>query len=229
MTERGGPQRIPRPDDWRPGGPPPWLDADVAVPTMADIEELLIKRGSGRIRGRSQDGIDRRSAVLVPLYEEDGEVHVVLTRRSPNLRSHTHEVAFPGGRVDPDDATVWDAAVREAHEEIDLDPELPQRIGELDTFVTGGSMSLVTPYVARLPERPQLTPHEAEVEHILHVPLAELFLPEAWREELWHRDGVLRRITFFELHGDTVWGATGAMLRQLLALLSGVEDDVDPA
>ena len=77
-----------------------------------------------------------------------------------------------------------------------------------------------------LPERPDLWPSEAEVERILHVPLTELLLPEVWREEIWTRAGFTRPITFFELHGDTVWGATGAMLRQLLAIVTGTDDTI---
>lgn len=226
MTARGGPQRIPRPDDWQLGGPPPW--ADVAHPTVSldHVAAVLNRRGPGNIVGPTPGPDHRRSAVLVPLYEHDGEVHVVLTRRSPHLRSHTHEVSFPGGRIDPEDIDEWDTALREAEEEVALDRTLPRRIGELDSFVTGGSQTFVTPLVASLPSRPDLEPSEAEVEHILHVPLAELLLPEVWREELWTRSGFTRPITFFELRGDTVWGATGAMLRQLLAIVTGTDDTI---
>lgn len=162
--------------------------------------------------------------MLVPLYEHGGELHVILTRRAAHLRSHTHQVAFPGGRVDPDDRDHWHAALREAHEEIDLDPQLPRRIGSLDRFVVRASDSFVHPEVAALPERPQLRPAPAEVEHILHVPVDELLRDDVWREEVWTFDGVDRHVAFFELHGDTVWGATAAILRQLLVLITGVDD-----
>ena len=226
MATRGGPQRIPRPDTWELGGPPPWAQRDAHDLSLDSVEAALRRRGPGGLVGPGPRAHNRRSAVLVPLYEEDGEVHVVLTRRSPHMRSHTHEVSFPGGRVDPDDIDVWDTALREAEEEVALDRALPQRIGELDSFVAGGSQSFVTPVVARLPGRPELTASEDEVEHILYVPLRELLLPEAWREEIWVRDGLVRPITFFELHGDTVWGATGAMLRQLLAIATGTDDTI---
>ena len=81
--------------------------------------------------------------------------------------------------------------------------------------------------MAALPERPALTPAEAEVERILYVPLREFLLPEVFREELWSlHDQPPRAVTFFELHGDTVWGATAAMLRQLLAIVSAADDTV---
>jgi 8-oxo-dGTP pyrophosphatase MutT (NUDIX family) len=222
--QRGGPQRIPRPDQWHPGGPPPWAGRADGALRVADIGRALEARGAGRLRGAEPEASNKRSAVLVPLYDDAGEAHVVLTRRAATLRSHTHEVSFPGGRVDPTDVDAWDTALREAHEEIALDRALPRRIGELDSFITGGSQAFVMPLVAELPERPELVASEDEVEHILHVPLAELLLPEVFREEIWQLEGVTRRITFFELHGDTVWGATGAMLRQLLAIAVGAVD-----
>ena len=87
-----------------------------------------------------------------------------------------------------------------------------------------GSRSLIHPFVAALPGPPELVPNLAEVEAVLHVPLAQLLLDEVYREEEWTRFDVSWTITFFELVGDTVWGATAAMLRQLLALSLGVDD-----
>lgn len=206
------------------GGAAPWADVDSSLITTDHIESALAERGPAQLRGSTPAPDTRHSAVLVPLYDEDAQAHVVLTRRSPNLRSHTHEVSFPGGRADPTDVDVWDTALRESYEEVALDRALPRRIGELDSFVAGGSQTHVTPVVGVLPRRPMLSASEAEVEHILYVPLRELLLPEVFREEIWVLAGVTRRITFFELYGDTVWGATGSMLRQLLAIVTGVED-----
>ncbi len=148
---------------------------------------------------------------------------VVLTRRSPHLRSHTHEVAFPGGRREPADPDLWHTALREATEEVDLDPAIVEPVGRLDTFVTVGSGSVVVPYVALARRVPDLRPDPSEVEAIRHVPLAVLLEDEVWREEVWPIDGRDRTVTFFELEGDTVWGATAAVLRQLLALATGVD------
>lgn len=162
------------------------------------------------------------SAVLAPLYEYEGEVFVVLTRRSWDLRAHKGEVSFPGGRQDPGE-TLWETAVREAWEEIDLDRESIERIGELDHLATITSRSFIVPYVGVLPGRPDLTPNDDEVDAILHVPLAELLDPSIYREERWGIGGVSRPIHFFELVGDTLWGATGAMMVDLLARITGVD------
>jgi 8-oxo-dGTP pyrophosphatase MutT (NUDIX family) len=197
----------------------------VRTVSLAGIERALAARGPGRMRAdRSRPTESTRpSAVLIPLYEEDGVPHVVLTRRSPEMRSHTWEVAFPGGRAD-DGESAWQTALREAHEEIALDPDAVRPIGELDHFVTVGSRSLVHPMVGALGARPHLRAAPAEVDKILHVSLAELLLDEVFREERWPIGEAWRPITFFELHGNTVWGATAAMLRQLLGVSLGVDD-----
>ncbi|WP_420434363.1 NUDIX hydrolase [Candidatus Poriferisocius sp.] len=164
-------------------------------------------------------GQERRSAVLVLLYPEDGEFCVLLIRRAQHLRSHSWEVAFPGGGQEDGDDTLLATAQRETREEIGLDTGQVDVIGQLDRYVTVGSRSLVHPFVGFLPHPPAgLIPDPAEVEHILLVSTAELLSDEAWREEIWPINGVDRPITFFELYGDTVWGATAAMLRQLLTI-----------
>ena len=160
------------------------------------------------------------SAVLAPLYEHDGQTYVILTRRSAALRVHSGEVSFPGGRQEPGEHLA-DTARREAAEEIGLDPAVVDIFGELDHLATMTSNSFIVPYVAALPGRPELRPNPAEVEAVLHVPLAELLDPAHFREELWNFLDAERPIWFFELVGDTVWGATAAMLRQLLGLATG--------
>ncbi|MEM7095682.1 MAG: CoA pyrophosphatase [Actinomycetota bacterium] len=185
-----------------------------------DLLERRLSVYEPRFNERGLISRGRTSAVLIALYEVDGEPTVLLTRRSPALRSHTHEVAFPGGRHDDEDGDLVTTALREAEEEVRLDRSAVRLIGGLDRFVTGGSGSLVHPFVARLEGPPTgLVPNPGEVEAILEVPLREFLLDVVWREELWTRDlDGTWPVTFFELVGDTVWGATGNMLRQLLTL-----------
>jgi 8-oxo-dGTP pyrophosphatase MutT (NUDIX family) len=159
--------------------------------------------------------------VLAPLYDDGEQAHVVLTRRTWELRSHQGEVSFPGGRQEPGEP-LTDTALREAKEEIGLDPSLVEIVGELDHLATFSSQSFIVPFVGVLPSRPSLVPSPAEVSAVLHVPLAELLDPAIYREERWvFPDGSDRPIFFFELVGDTVWGATAAMLRQLLGFVTG--------
>lgn len=222
---RGVPQEIPRPEGWLPGEPPPWAALEDRSLTLDGILGVMDGRRPVGIRGLPR-GDEREAGVLVALYDDPagGGPHVVLTRRSPSLASHSHEVSFPGGRRDPGDPDLWATALREAAEEIGLDPRLPRLVGRLDPLVTVGSRSLIHPFVAVLPGPPTLVPNVDEVEAVLLVPLAELLEDEVYREEEWARFEVPWIITFFELEGDTVWGATAAMLRQLLALSLEIDD-----
>jgi 8-oxo-dGTP pyrophosphatase MutT (NUDIX family) len=223
---RGGDQVIPRPLNARAGGSAPWADlaAERRRPRLDDVRAALAASGPAwRSEREMLPEIDRASAVLAPLYEVDGELHIVLTRRTWNLSSHQGEVSFPGGRQDPSDPDLWETALREAREEIHLDTSGVERIGELDHLATITSRSFIVPYVGALPAgRPDTVPNPGEVGAVLHVPVAELLDPGIFREERWTFPWAEDRpIFFFELVGDTVWGATGAMLRQLLGLVTG--------
>ena len=104
-------------------------------------------------------------------------------------------------------------------------PDTVEIVGRLDRLSTFTSQSMVHPFVGLLPGRPDgLVADPGEVEHILHVPLADLLDPEAFHEEIWRfPDGHDRSLTFFEIVGDTVWGATARMLRQLLSAGLGLD------
>lgn len=221
---RGGDQIVPRPLTARGGRPAPWADLppEARRPSLDDVRRALAAAGPAQPSERElSPAIDRASAVLAPLYEEAGQPHVVLTRRTWSLRSHSGEVSFPGGGQDEGEM-LWQTALREAEEEIALDPGSVELLGELDHLATVTSRSFIVPYVGALPGRPDTTPNPAEVSAVLHVPLAELLDPAIYREERWQLPWAEDRpIFFFELVGDTIWGATAAMLRQLLGLVTG--------
>lgn len=219
---RGGSQVIPRPADVQRGGPAPWagLSSDERRLPLAHVVDAVARLGEPRpITGGAPPGA-RPSAVLVPLYEEAGETVVVLTRRAQHLRSHKGEVSFPGGRQEPGEVPT-ETALREAEEETALPPASVEVVGELDPLATFSSQSLIVPVVGRLGGRPELTAQEAEVEAILHVPLSELLHDDAYREELWRFPQGYHPLYFFEIPGDTVWGATARLLHQLLSIVTG--------
>lgn len=137
------------------------------------------------------------------------------------MRSHSHQVAFPGGRVEPGE-TPLQAALREAHEEVDLDPDLVTIIGALDVMTTiSQPMGGIYPFVGVLDRRPKLTANPDEVERVFDVALSELMEEGCYREEVWGVAGSERPIYFFELDGETIWGATARMLHEILALVGG--------
>ena len=217
--ERGGPQLIPRPSAARPGGPAPWAELDPSRLRVPVDHVLAALRSAGPpVVLPLEAEVERVSAVLVPLFEEDGQTWLVLTRRAQHLRTHKGEVSFPGGRQDPGEA-LTDTAKREAWEEIGLDPASVEIVAELDHLTTATSATIVVPFVGVLPGRPaDLVPNE-EVEHVLTLPLSELVAPGTFREELWTFFGAERPMYFFDVVGDTIWGATARILHDFLRVV----------
>jgi 8-oxo-dGTP pyrophosphatase MutT (NUDIX family) len=167
------------------------------------------------------------AAVLVALFEEGDQTRVVLTRRSEDLRTHRGQVSFPGGRLDAGESAL-DAALREAEEEIGLDPGAVEVVGWLHPLFTANA-ALVLPVVGVLTERPALTPNPAEVARAFDVELAELTGEGVYRRDNWDpyapwstEAPQLRELWYFDVDGERVWGATARMLHELALLALGL-------
>ena len=160
-----------------------------------------------------------RAAVLVPLFEHDGEPHVLLTVRPGHLKRHAGQVSFPGGRVEEGEDPRA-AALREAEEEIGLERARVELLGQLDETLVLTSGFRLTPWVAVVPYPYPYAARPGEVEAILYLPLSALARPGAHRTE--HRDAYGERhlVHFYDLPGLTIWGATARILDQLLVLWS---------
>jgi 8-oxo-dGTP pyrophosphatase MutT (NUDIX family) len=162
------------------------------------------------------------------LFEEDLDTHVILTKRPDTMPSHQGEIAFPGGKLDDAvDDSLEAAALREAHEEIGLDPASVEIVAELDSLVTVMGRFVLTPFVGLLAERPMLAPHATEVVSVFDVSISELLDDVTFREERWDvpsgvgvTPGRDRPIHFFELPDETVWGATARILVSFLEHLT---------
>jgi 8-oxo-dGTP pyrophosphatase MutT (NUDIX family) len=220
MNARGGEQRIPRPPDARTGGPAPWshVPADRRRLSLAQVRNRCAALPPPQPPPLVMPG-SRPAAVLVPLFEADGEAHVVLTKRPDTMPTHQGEVSFPGGGMRAGvDTTPVDAALRETEEEIGLPPAAVEIVAELDTLATVGSRFTITPFVGLVDSLPRLVPHPGEVVKVLEVPLSALLEDGAFHEEFWGSPD--RAISFFELPGETVWGATARVLVGFLSHLT---------
>lgn len=216
---RGGSQLIPRPEQWHPGEMPEWATSRPQF-SLDHIESRVARHvpaAQPPSVGVNDEWLStaRASAVLVPLVETANGVSVVLTRRADHLRNHRGEVSFPGGRVEESESIV-EAALREAHEEISLAPGNVKIIGRLDPHATFISNSLIVPIVGIVQGSPVFTPQESEVSRILVVPLRDLADESSYHNEWWESPRGTLNIHFFLLDDETIWGATGRILRQLL-------------
>ncbi len=234
-------QVIPRPPHHRPGSPAPWADVPPSRRRHITLEQIRSALDDDRQDRQDRLGPTREpwrtpvggaaegrpAAVLVPLFEEDGESRVVLTVRSNQLRSHQGEVAFPGGRLDIGEEVV-EAALREAHEEVSLDSSSVTVIGQLTALPTVSSNTVMTPVVAVLDGRQALVANPAEVHRIFDVSLRELVADGAFHEEWWSVPDRIDRsgfpvgefpVWFFAVADETVWGATARTLMELICLV----------
>lgn len=159
----------------------------------------------------------RPAAVMIPVYA-DPEPTAIFTVRTDSVRNHKGQISFPGGGIDPSDASPRDAALRETYEEIGLDPAGVEVIGELDTFPTFVSGYVVTPFVGWLEHLPELEPNPAEVASILQVPLAHM--NNAIRSDPGFTHGERTYPTEAWIwEGHVIWGVTARIVREFLTIL----------
>jgi 8-oxo-dGTP pyrophosphatase MutT (NUDIX family) len=166
----------------------------------------------------------RPAAVLIPLFKFEEKWHLLFTRRTDSLPDHSGQVAFPGGRMDPEDATPEETALREAEEEIGLDPAWVRLLGRIDSFITITNYC-VTPVVGIIPWPIQMRPAQAEVSRVFTIPLA--WLADENNVEIIQR--VLPEpftpvpvIYFKKYDGEILWGVSAQITLNLLKILRGV-------
>ncbi len=170
----------------------------------------------------------RPAGVLVPLYRRGTAWHVLLCRRADSVAEHQREVAFPGGRLEKGDADLTACALREAWEEAGIQADQVAVLGQLDPVATRTGY-LVQPTVGTLPDGYPFVANEDEVAELLEVPIDWLLSADALRHEArLGQDGAVERRCTFAFESNLVYGATAAMLTQLLDLYRVAAGTTDP-
>jgi 8-oxo-dGTP pyrophosphatase MutT (NUDIX family) len=190
------------------------------VDTLAgELGELLLDLSSHSV---PQPDEQVPAAVLVPLYLCNGNLRVVLTRRRADLRRHAGEISFPGGRHDPEDATLQDTALREAEEEIGLSRHTVSLVGALErtsTFVTNYA---IHPFVGLVGGERTWLASELEVDAVLEPTLREV--RDGRTRTRIERRGIAFETDAYVFDGEIIWGATARILEQLLERIEPLLD-----
>ena len=157
------------------------------------------------------------AAVLVPLFVQDGELHVVFTRRREDLRRHAGEISCPGGRQDDDETDLRLTALREAQEEIGLPVRAVELVGALQPTPTIATNYAVYPFVGLIEPGREWEPSATEVAEVMEVPLRAL--RDGYERRRLLRRGVPFRTDVYVVGDNLIWGATARMLTDLLERL----------
>lgn len=152
------------------------------------------------------------AAVLIALIERQQGLSVLYTERSPSLRAHSGQIAFPGGKIDPTDSDAADAALREAGEEVGLARADAEVLGYLPVYQTGTNY-LITPVVARVSPSGPFIPNPGEVRSVFEVPLDYLMTPGSYLQQRISRNGRDHSSWRIDHSGLVIWGITANLTR----------------
>lgn len=186
---------------------------------LSALRARLERTLEARSRRTVEPGDRVPAAVLLLLVYHGDEPHLVFTKKTETVPHHKGQFSFPGGVVETFDGSRVETALREAREEIGLEPAAVEVLGLLDDAPTATSGFVITPVVGLCTTPPSLCADGREIERVLEVPLRALLDPAIYREERWERSGEVRPIGFFTCGEDVIWGATARILRDFLDLV----------
>lgn len=183
------------------------------------MKEKIRQALASRTRLIIQDSNYKESAVLIPIYEKDGQCYIVFTKRTDHLAHHKGQISFPGGGRHKEDRDLQVTALRESREEIGLKEEDVEILGVLDDAITETSYFRITPFVGLIPHPYMFTPEENEVQDIFSFPIEDLMnKAKITIEDRTFGDHIIK-IHTYEIGGRVIWGATAWILSRFFEII----------
>lgn len=189
------------------------------LPGLVAYERVKVKRADGGKIDFKEQANRRQGAVLIAFYEDEAGVHFPLIQRPDYDGVHSKQIALPGGKREENDADLIQTALRESHEEVGIYPEEVEVVGSLSSFYVGASNFQVLPVVGFLKSKPNFIPQPTEVDEIILGPLLDFLRPDAIKEKTIDVRGFSMRAPYFDVKGKVIWGATAAMLSELMMII----------
>lgn len=186
-----------------------------------EAHSLMMPRlASGKRLNLQPGGAPRKGAVLLLLYEKNGELYFPLIQRSVYPGVHSGQIAFPGGKHEEQDEDLYHTALREAYEEVGVEQQAVDIMGTLSEFFVSASNHLVLPVIGFYPSVPVFKPDPIEVDELIEAPLSELLNKKLRKStEIVTPQGYKLVSPYFELRGKVVWGATAMMLSEFVEII----------
>ncbi|MBM3155316.1 MAG: CoA pyrophosphatase [Chloroflexi bacterium] len=189
---------------------------------ICQMKKQFKKALSSRFKRRISDQRLVKAAVLLPLFYKDGQYHILFTRRSNEVMHHKGQISFPGGAKHDDDASLLDTALRESCEEIGLQAEDVEILGELDDAPTSTSNFVISPFVGFIPYPYDFRISRGEIDEIFDVPVSALLRDTNLKQEHHDIGGQIFTTYTYECGGRVIWGATAGILHQFLEIWKAV-------
>lgn len=181
----------------------------------AELKKFLAQRNKQHITDKRRVP----SAVLIPIYQKDGEYSIVFIKRTMTVKTHKGQISFPGGMRDKGDKTLLDTALRESEEEIGLHRKDVTILGELDDEITTTSNFIVTPFLAKIPWPYRFNTNNEEVEKVIAIPVRALLNRDSRKKDTEILEGKKIKSFVYNYRGTVIWGATARILKKLLEII----------
>lgn len=188
------------------------------VSTLTELEELILKKTKDRKPLVLDPPKFKHAAVLIPIYSEEDQLKLILTKRTETLKHHKGEISCPGGRKEESDKDLIETALRETEEEIGVRQNQVKILGRLDDLFTI-TRYIITPFIGSIHGQIELKSCDAEVAEILHIPLRLFLREDKFAEKAFERNGVQYPLYYYYWENYEIWGATAYILNNFIELI----------